>query len=138
MRRDQPEGPNRSETIVTDIGNRRGPESGQVLMEFVDDGGKQHECYCLQFGLNDVRLLVLKAPVGENRKNEVLGDVPEFSNNGVPKVDFVSRESREEECQDRHDDPGSFSGSECIRREKENEDQPDDERSPIFNDEFFH
>jgi hypothetical protein len=107
-------------------------------MELVEKSGKHDECYGSQFDLDDVRLLELQTSIRKQRENEIFGDVAELSDDSMPDVDFMVRQSREYERQDRNDDPRRFCGSESIRREEENDQKPNQKRDPIFDDKFLH
>jgi hypothetical protein len=88
--------------------------------------------------LDKIGLFVFKTSIGENRQDEILSDVAEFPNDSMPEVEFLRREAREKEREQWNDDPRSLAGREDIRREKENHDQPYDERSPVLEDQFLH
>ena len=107
-------------------------------MKLIHHRGENNECYGTQFRLDKIGLFVFKTSIRENRENEILADVAEFPNDSMPEVEFLRREAREKEREYWNDDPRSLAGPENVRREKENNDQPHEERSPVLDDQFLH
>ena len=107
-------------------------------MKFVGQRGQQNERGSSQFRRHKILLIVFEASVHEYSQNKVFGDVTKLPYDGMPEINFGGRKPGKEKGQDRNYESGGLTGGKGIRGEEKNRDQPEQEWSPIFEDERLH
>ena len=73
-------------------------------MPFVQHGRQDYKSDGSHSGFRAFTIFVPEASVRENSQDEIFRDVPELSDNAMPRLQFGRRQTRKKECENRHDE----------------------------------
>jgi len=105
---------------------------------FIERRGQRGEAKSSQFDPRQIRLILTQAAVRENGQDEVLGHVTAFADDAVPELEIRGREIRCKKTQYGVNESRGLIRREIVGGKEIDDDEPDDQRKPVFGGESFH
>src|SRR5262245_57958980 len=107
-------------------------------MEFVEQRGKGDEHDRSELRIGETTTVEPQRPVDQDCENEILRNVTELADNRVQEIDSGRRNARQQKIQDRYYKLRGLIRRHHVRRKQIHAEEPDDNRCPILEREFFH